>query len=117
MVMTFADGSRATVCYGSSGHSGLPKERIEVAWDGKSVVIHDFVRMECHGIGKDENLRKQDKGVLAHFTNFFEALRGNADLVAPVSVGTDVATRIEEARRAIANLTPGKKYDHPSSPG
>lgn len=110
VIMQFADGSRATVCYGSCGNSGLPKERIEVAWDGKSVVIDDFIRMECHGIGKSQKLRAQDKGIVLHFTNFISALRGTADLVAPITAGVDVAMRIKETRRCVESISGAARH-------
>ncbi len=108
IVMSFPDGSRATICYGSLGHRELPKERIEVSWDGRSVVIDDFRKLECHGVGRDRKMRVQDKGITPHFQNFASALRGEAILVAPVApvapvaVGLDVAERIEEVRALLA---------------
>ena len=102
LVMSFADGSLATISYLSTGHRGLPKERIEVSWDGRSVVIDDFRRMETHGVGKDERLRIQDKGIRGHFANFLAALAGRSELTAPVTVGLDVAERIDEAKRFLA---------------
>ena len=98
IVMSFLDGSRATICYGSLGHRELPKERVEVSWDGRSVVIDDFRKLECYGVGGGRKARTQDKGIAAHFENFVSALRGEEDLVAPVTVGLQVAERIEEAR-------------------
>ena len=94
--------SRATICYGSLGHRELPKERVEVSWDGRSVVIDDFKKLECHGVGGDRKMRVQDKGIAAHFHNFVSALRGEANLISPVTVGLDVAERIEEARVLLA---------------
>jgi predicted dehydrogenase len=102
IVMNLSDGSRATICYGSMGHRALPKERVEVSWDGHSVVIDDFKRLECHGVGRSRRVRVQDKGIPSHFANFVAALRGQADLVAPVTAGLDVAERIEEARALLA---------------
>ncbi len=84
--------------YGSRGHSGVPKERIEVAWDGCSVVIDDFRNMEAHGTGRSRSLRTQDKGVPAHLTNFLGAIRGTGDVRAPVIAGLDAAERIDEIR-------------------
>ncbi len=98
IVMRFADGSLATVQYGSRGHSGLPKERIEVAWDGCSVVIDDFRRMDTYGIGGSRSLRTQDKGVHDHLANFLDAVRGCGDVRAPVTAGLDAAERIDEIR-------------------
>jgi predicted dehydrogenase len=105
LVMSFPDGSRATLCYGSSGHRALPKERIEVSWDGHSVVIDDFQTLECHGIGRSRRMKVQDKGIAAHFGNFVSALRGRADLVSPVTAGLDAAERIDEARACLSRDT------------
>ncbi len=101
MVMSFPDGSRATLCYGSSGHRALPKERIEVSWDGHSAVIDDFKSLECHGIGRSQRMKVQDKGIASHLGNFVSALHGRADLVSPETAGLDAAERIDEARACL----------------
>lgn len=102
LLIAYPDGSRATVVYGSAGHRALPKERIEVSWAGRSVVIDDFVRLEAHGVGSARKLRAADKGVGAHFANFVAVLRGPAAATAPVQAGLDVAERIDEARALFA---------------
>jgi polar amino acid transport system substrate-binding protein len=104
LTLSFEDGSVASVIYLSNGHRGLPKERIEVSWEGRSVVLDDFRELHAYGVGKSERARVQDKGFQDHFENFLAAVRGEAELVAPVTAGLDAALRIEEAQALLAGV-------------
>lgn len=108
LVLAYPDGSRAVIVYGGSGHRGLPKERIEISWSGRSVVIDDFVRLEAFGVGAPRKLRAADKGIGVHFANFIGVLRGKERPTAPVEAGLDVAERIDEARTFFASSTPSR---------
>jgi len=104
--LSFPDGSLATVVYLSNGHRSLPKERIEASWEGRSVVLDDFRALEAHGLGGSERARVQDKGFADHFENFLAAVRGRAELVAPVTAGLEASRRVEEAQ-ALLGAGPG----------
>jgi predicted dehydrogenase len=50
VTLTFEDGSLATLLYTALGDPGFPKERLEVFFDGKVLVVDDYRRLEAHGI-------------------------------------------------------------------
>jgi predicted dehydrogenase len=74
VILRYADGSTAALTYCSNGGKSLPKERIELHWEGRSGVIDDFRRWEIHGgrsVRRGE--RKQNKGhrrLLAEFVRY-----------------------------------------------
>ncbi len=70
----FEDGSLADLVYTSVGNSGLPKERIEVHWDGQSAVIDDFKALSIHGGSAGNWSGVQEKGHLAALEEFLAAI-------------------------------------------
>jgi polar amino acid transport system substrate-binding protein len=64
ITLRFSDGSNGCVAYVAEGDKTLPKERIEIFGDRKSVVIDDFRRASFYSKGVEEQvkLRTQDKG-------------------------------------------------------
>jgi len=74
VLLTFADGSSAALSYFANGGKALPKERVELHWDGQSAVIDDFRGWKTFGASAaDHGSRKQDKGhrrLLAEFVRF-----------------------------------------------
>ncbi len=65
-VLTFADGSVASLTYTALGAKGYPKERMEVFVDGKIITLDDFTSVEVHGAKKAQvwNSRVVQKGQL-----------------------------------------------------
>jgi predicted dehydrogenase/threonine dehydrogenase-like Zn-dependent dehydrogenase len=84
IVLHFADGSAATVNYLASGSPKLPKERIEVHWDGNSAVIDDFRGWTLNlGSRTDRHrARTQDKGHRAELAAFVDFALGGG--ISPV---------------------------------
>jgi predicted dehydrogenase len=78
----FADGSVATVVYCGSGAAGLGKERVELFGGGQAIVLHDFKRLDFHGVpGRSSQATRQvEKGHFEILKNFHEAIRGAAPL-------------------------------------
>jgi predicted dehydrogenase/threonine dehydrogenase-like Zn-dependent dehydrogenase len=73
--VSFADGSIATLTYVAMGSTKLPKERMEVFWDGKSAVLDDYVSLRCYGFqGPEITLKTQDKGHYDELQAFGEAV-------------------------------------------
>ena len=64
--VAFADGSAGTIAYLSEGDASLPKERVEVFGEGKTLVIEDFRAGALYRDGREERVRhpRQDKGQL-----------------------------------------------------
>lgn len=81
-VVSFPDGSRATILYASQGSPELPKERIEVFGGGRSLVLDDFAALEVYGVRgrRKTRLRAPDKGHVGILADFHGALRGTGAL-------------------------------------
>jgi predicted dehydrogenase len=72
IVLHFPDRSTAVVQYHTVGGKRMPKELIEVAWDGASARIDDFLTLEtwCSGRPRRQRWRRQDKGHRHEVTAF-----------------------------------------------
>lgn len=72
----FADGSICTLLYTALGHPQLGKERMEVFYDSKTIIMDDFTQL--HGFGFpstfNETTLSPDKGHEALVTLFFKNL-------------------------------------------
>jgi predicted dehydrogenase len=78
VVLTFADGSVATVIYTAAGDTAYPKERIEVFCEGKVMVSDDFKRLSLTQGGRTHTVRSQqaDKGHRAEMKAFLDLAAG-----------------------------------------
>ena len=98
LALRFADGSIASVAYGST----LPvagKERIEVLAGSQQVIIHDFRSVQVNGRTLWKG--RQDKGHRAHAVAFRQAVRGGADMPTEAMLST-MRTTIQAADRVLA---------------
>jgi predicted dehydrogenase/threonine dehydrogenase-like Zn-dependent dehydrogenase len=101
----FDNGSLATVTYSSAGHPSTPKEWVEIAGGGHTLVIDDFRSLRCDGRGVWSG--RQDKGHDALVASFARSL--DAD-VAPTTTQTALAvTRATLA--ALASILTGRPCD------
>jgi predicted dehydrogenase/threonine dehydrogenase-like Zn-dependent dehydrogenase len=95
--ISFSDGSVCTLLYTALGHAGLGKERLELFFDGKAIVMNDY--KELHGFGLPHSFNEktitQDKGHEALVQAFFESIKRDA-FVPPISF---------ERLRSVAHLT------------
>jgi predicted dehydrogenase len=74
LVLTYADGSVATLMYTALGHRDVAKERMEVFFDQKAFVMDDYLTMAAYGMPKAEiKLKQADKGHAAELAAFQEA--------------------------------------------
>lgn len=71
----YEDGSLGSLIYTSLGHSSLPKERIEIHWDGQSAVLDDFKRLILYGAKEKHLTSVQDKGHLKALELFFDSIK------------------------------------------
>lgn len=62
--LVFEDGSQAHLLYVSTGNTSLTKERLEVFFDGKSIIMEDYNSLIGYGLPKSFNhtTRNADKG-------------------------------------------------------
>jgi predicted dehydrogenase/threonine dehydrogenase-like Zn-dependent dehydrogenase len=75
--MSFKDGSQATLLYTSLGNVAQEKERIEIFWEGRSLVLCDFEKLQGYGMpfGFDKTSFGPEKGHKQMFTKFFSCLK------------------------------------------
>jgi polar amino acid transport system substrate-binding protein len=80
VLLSFADGSVATIEYLAHAESSLPKERLEVSGDGRTARCEDFRATELLGGGRPRRIRGtgQDKGQEAALREVVDAVRSGA---------------------------------------
>jgi predicted dehydrogenase len=74
VTLTYQDGSVASIIYHALGNPEFPKERIEIAADGKIMTLDDFCRLEIFGRRKETFKGRQDKGFDAEIHAFVQAV-------------------------------------------
>lgn len=84
--LRFEDGSTAAVHYLANGSKAFPKERIEVFFDGKTLVIDNWHRLRRYGIRGPllERPRRMDKGHLAEIRTWLAAVRSGGPAPIPM---------------------------------
>jgi len=83
-LLRLADGSTATIEYVTTGDPSIPKEHIEVHWEGTSHVLDDFRSLARHAGGRRREIwsGSQDKGHAAEIAAFVRAVaKGEASPV------------------------------------
>lgn len=75
--ISFDDGSLCSLLYTSIGNQELGRERMEIFFDGKSIIMDDFLSLTGYGISRafNETVFVQDKGHKNLVTQFFESLK------------------------------------------
>lgn len=82
IILSFLDGSAATITYTSEGSSKLTKEYIEIHSNKKSVIISDFKKATFSSTKtKKKNLVSQDKGQNLMIAKFFQCLRSGEQTI------------------------------------
>ncbi len=85
----FSDGSICSLLYSALGSSELGKERMELFYDSKTIVMYDYTTLCMYGSRKasvfDETTAWPDKGHETLLNNFFYALKHNT-YEAPISI-------------------------------
>lgn len=84
--LSFSDGSVCSLLYTSIGHASLAKERMELFFDGKAIVMDDYRTLKGYGMypGFDEMSSSPDKGHALLLKKFFDAC-SVSDFVPPIS--------------------------------
>jgi predicted dehydrogenase len=90
----YSDGSLCTLTYTSLGSSDLPKEYMEMFFDGKTIVLDDYRKLTYFGISaKPQSKSQQDKGHMDELRQLSEYLLGRGPV--PMSLDEiEAATRI-----------------------
>ena len=73
-IISYADGSTATLSYLTQSHAQLPKERFSVSAEGKTAICDNFKQTQIIG-SKDFKQLNQDKGQTTAIKEFILALR------------------------------------------
>jgi len=73
----FDDGSVCGLLYTAVGHTGLGKERMELFFDGKSIVMNDYKELRGFGLPRSFNEKtiRPDKGHEQLIKSFFTSLQ------------------------------------------
>ena len=77
VILKYKDGSICVLNYFAVGNKELPKEYMEVHFDGKTLILDDYSRLHAYGlnIGKVET-KVSEKGHREEWLELFKALRG-----------------------------------------
>lgn len=99
----FDDGSVCTLLYTALGHKSLGKERMEVYYDSKAIVMDDYLKLMGFGLPKsfNETATTPDKGHSTLINQFFGGIKA-ADFKPPISV--DRLNTVAELTLAIDQL-------------
>jgi predicted dehydrogenase/threonine dehydrogenase-like Zn-dependent dehydrogenase len=84
--ISFSDGSICSLVYTALGNAGLGKERMELFFDSKSIVMDDYKTLEGYGLPAtfNETARVADKGHEFLMNQFFAAVKQGKPMPIPV---------------------------------
>lgn len=105
VLVSYADGSLATVSYMSCGDTAMSRERVEVFGGGKSGVMEDFSYLCLSSRGKSEKRRSRllpDRGFAEEVEQMFKAI---ADGLGPPTPFRDQITSTRITLQASALLS------------
>ena len=74
ITLSYQDGSVAAILYHALGDPGFPKEKVEIAAEGKVIDLIDFCKLEIFGPKRERIKAKQDKGFAAEIDAFVNAV-------------------------------------------
>jgi predicted dehydrogenase len=74
ITLSYQDGSVAAIVYHALGNPGFPKEKVEIAAEGKVIDLDDFCKLEIFGPKRERIKAKQDKGFAAEIDAFVNAV-------------------------------------------
>jgi len=85
--ISFSDGSISTLLYTSLGHVGMGKERMEIFFDSKTIIMDDYVSLEGFGLpfSFNESVKQPNKGNESLINNFLQAIKQET-YIAPISI-------------------------------
>lgn len=79
--LSFDDGSICSLLYTALGHASLGKERMELFFDGKSIVMEEYTQLYGFGLPSsfNETVSTPDKGHEGLLRSFFKGLHKKTD--------------------------------------
>jgi len=100
--LSYEDGSICNLIYTAVGNTEMDKELMEIFFDGKSIIMHDYKELTGFGLPKSFNAKTKypDKGHQELISKFFEAAQNNNP--SPISIerileATKTSLRVNEA--------------------
>lgn len=107
MTTNFSDGSLATMMYTSLGNDALERERIEIFFDNKAIIITNFQSIAFFGVDrKNITLPEPDKGYRRQLAEIAKRMKG--DVSAEFVTLSDAVRSQVFCLKAIESLTSGK---------
>lgn len=85
ILLSFEDGSQASIQYLANGNPRFPKERIEVFSSQRIFQIDNFKKLTSFGSPVKETTLKQDKGHLTEMKWFLESIQNKREPLIPIS--------------------------------
>jgi predicted dehydrogenase/threonine dehydrogenase-like Zn-dependent dehydrogenase len=103
IVLSFQDGSTATVGYLANGSKQYPKERVEVFAGGRVLANDNFRTLHAYGWPgvRTMRLRRQDKGHATGMAAFIDAVRTGGPPPIPFDEIVEVSRATLRAARAV----------------
>ncbi|NOX90116.1 MAG: Gfo/Idh/MocA family oxidoreductase [Calditrichaeota bacterium] len=101
ILLTFEDGSQASVNYLANGNPRFPKERVEVFSSQRVFQIDNFKRLTSYGSPLKEVSLKQDKGHLAEIKSFLESIKNGTETPIPIQELFEVSLATLAIKQAV----------------
>jgi len=90
IILTYEDGSVCSIIYHTLGNPEYPKERLEIAADGKLIILTDYCSLEIYSNKRKRIKGKQQKGFDEEIDAFIKAIIGGDS--SPIPFGEIVET-------------------------
>jgi predicted dehydrogenase/threonine dehydrogenase-like Zn-dependent dehydrogenase len=78
-MIRYPEGSVCTLLYTAQGGRDLPKEALELHWDGRSCIMDDYRSLRGVGVKTSLRTRRQEKGHREELLAFQQAIAGSLD--------------------------------------
>lgn len=106
ITLKYQNGSQGVINYFSNGSKSYSKERVEVYWGNKTLIIDNFREMKGYGIkGFNKMKSKQDKGHYNQFKEYLEFLKNGGSQLIPFE---EIINTTQTTLSAIESLKTGK---------
>jgi predicted dehydrogenase/threonine dehydrogenase-like Zn-dependent dehydrogenase len=99
----YAEGSVCTLLYTAQGGRDLPKEALELHWDGRSCRLDDYRSLQGFGVNVSLRTRRQEKGHPEELLAFQQAIAGSLDRRAIWDEAAEVTRTALELDRQVRN--------------
>jgi predicted dehydrogenase len=112
VLLSFGDGSVATIVYTSAGDTVFPKERIEVFCEGRVMVSDDYRTLTLTQGGRTHtsSAKQPDKGHSSEVRAFLDLVSGRPSSAVPFA---DCVSSMAATFKILESLTSGVEVDVP----